>query len=381
MEASARWLHGRRRTNQPNEETARGGCYGGTRASNCKLGCDTCARSAACWRHRSPPRWRSRWCRRPPGWAAALAIPPSPIRSPVRTAFPAIPPATGRSAASGDSDDPGLRHVDERQRRPDDFVQDQDARRPPTTSTSSASATTAATARARSRRTQADRDAPPDPAGLPDGLVDRADRLRQLGRVGLLDRAEQRGFRRLHRPSGARRRQAAGQPDPVRRAQRREPLRHARGDLRRHLAGLQRLRRQQPLHVHGGLPARQPARLQGRLRRLLQPAVRWRVHHRRRRLLPVLRRVPDDPVPGEERLRRRATPAISDVDRAGVAAAQPQDVHVQRARRVLVGRPSAPTSRRPGTPASTWPSSAATRSSGRRAGRRAPTAPTPHIAP
>ena len=33
-----------------------------------------------------------------------------------------------------------------------------------------------------------------------------------------------------------------------------EPLRHGGADLRRHLAGLQHLRRQQPLHVHGRLP-------------------------------------------------------------------------------------------------------------------------------
>ena len=37
--------------------------------------------------------------------------------------------------------------------------------------------------------------------------VDRADRLRQLGRVGVVDGPEHRGLRRLHRPSRARRRQ------------------------------------------------------------------------------------------------------------------------------------------------------------------------------
>ena len=44
--------------------------------------------------------------------------------------------------------DPGLRHLDERQRRRNRVLQDQHARRAPTTSTSCGSATTAATARA-----------------------------------------------------------------------------------------------------------------------------------------------------------------------------------------------------------------------------------------
>ena len=44
-------------------------------------------------------------------------------------------------------------------------------------------------------------------------------------------------------------------------------------DVRRDVGGVQRLRRQQPLHVHRCLPARQPARLQGGLRRVLQPPV------------------------------------------------------------------------------------------------------------
>ena len=59
------------------------------------------------------------------------------------------------------------------------------------------------------------------------------------------------------------------------------------------------------------------------------------------------------------------------------AAEEPQGLHLQRPRRVLVGRRAQRTSRPPATRASTSPSSAATRCSGRPAGRtRASTAPT-----
>ena len=87
-------------------------------------------------------------------------------------------------------DDPGLRDVDERQRRPDDRLQDQDARerlphRHP-----------AARLLRRRRRAQdrvehpADGDAAADPAGVPDRRLDRPDRLRQLGRLGVVDGPE-----------------------------------------------------------------------------------------------------------------------------------------------------------------------------------------------
>ena len=66
---------------------------------------------------------------------------------------------------------------------------------------------------------------------------------------------------------------------------------------------------------------------------------------------------------------------VSYIDRrrhrpAAASCSEPQDLHVRRPRRVLVRRSSAPTSRRRATPGSTWPSSAATRCSGRRAGRQ-----------
>ena len=58
-------------------------------------------------------------------------------------------------------------------------------------------------------------------------------------------------------------------------------------------------------HVHGRLPARQPDGLQGRLQGLLQPAV----PHGRGRRRPLVavhrRRVPDDPLPRAQRLRRQ----------------------------------------------------------------------------
>ena len=98
------------------------------------------------------------------------------------------------------------------------------------------------------------------------------DRLRQLGRLGVVDRPEHRGLGHLHRPSRPQRHRRR-QPDPVRRAQRLEPLRRGPADLRRDLAGLQQLRRQQPLQVHRAVPGRQPAGLQGRLRGVLQPPV------------------------------------------------------------------------------------------------------------
>ena len=72
------------------------------------------------------------------------------------------------------------------------------------------------------------------PSRLPDELVDRADRLRQLGRVGIVDGAEQRRLRASTSPTGdARHGHRRQEPDPLRRAQRRQPLRHPATDLRR----------------------------------------------------------------------------------------------------------------------------------------------------
>ena len=113
---------------------------------------------------------------------------------------------------------------------------------------------------------------------------------------------------------------------------------------------------------------RQPgrARLQGQL----QPARSPPGEHADGPRLLLRRRVPDDPLAGAQRLRRRATCPASTADRRGVAAAQPQDLPVRRATTSTGRATSGRTSRRPATRASTSRSSAATRSSGRPAGSR-----------
>ena len=110
------------------------------------------------------------------------------------------------------------------------------------------------------------------PACRNDTAAHRAHRLRQLGRVGLLGGAEHRRVRPVHRASGAQRHRRQ-QSHPVRRPQRREPLRHPVPDLRRDLAGLQHLRRQQPLHSAQSTARPGTRGLQGRLQGVLQPAV------------------------------------------------------------------------------------------------------------
>ena len=162
----------------------------------------------------------------------------------------------------------------------------------------------------------------------------------------------------------------------VRRARRLEPLGHRPADLRRDLAGLQHLRRQQPLHS-----ARSPAR----------PATR-------RPTRPPTRSPTTGPFDTAEDDSGRSwlfTGAEYPMIRFLEAQRLRRQLHVERRRRpqprrccrttrsssraatTSTGRPrSARTSRPRATPASTSPSSAATRCSGRRAGSRAPTAPT-----
>ena len=96
----------------------------------------------------------------------------------------------------------------------------------------------------------------------------RAGRLRQLGRVRLLAGPGRRGVRDLLRPARPHRRHERGQPRLVRRTRRRQPLGPGVPDVRHDLAGVQQLRRQQPLRRF----ARRPG-VQGEL----QPAV----HHAR----------------------------------------------------------------------------------------------------
>ena len=172
--------------------------------------------------------------------------------------------------------------------------------RPPTTSTSTGSATTAATARARSAPASITATLPQSQPARSPTRPPGLDRLRQLGGVGALGRAGDRGLGHLHREADAQR-HAGREPHRVRRARRREPLRPAVPDLRRHVAGVQRLRRQQPLRRHHVVPGR--PRGQGQL----QPAVHDPRRRRRQRRvggLAVQRRVPDGALARGQRLRR-----------------------------------------------------------------------------
>ncbi len=142
-------------------------------------------------------------------------------------------------------------------------------------------------------------------------------------------------------------------------------------DLRHDLAGLQPVRRQQPLH---GLAGEQPRpRLQGQL----QPSV----HDPRADAggLGVQRRVPDGPLARAQRLRRQLLHRRR--QRPPRRARSSSTRRSSRSATTSTGRPvSARTSRRLATPASTSRSSAATSRSGRRAGRTASTGPTPRTA-
>ena len=104
-----------------------------------------------------------------------------------------------------------------------------------------------ARARARSRRSSPLAALPQIQPACLQQRRDRAGRLRQLGRVGHLDGPGRRGLGHLLRQAGARRHRRR-QPHRVRRARRRARSRPAVPDLGHHLAGLQPLRRQQPLH-------------------------------------------------------------------------------------------------------------------------------------
>ena len=157
---------------------------------------------------------------------------------------------------------------------------------------------------------------------------DRPDRLRQLGRLGILERAGHRGLRHLLRPARARGRHCRRQPRPLHR-----PRRRRRSDLLFQTSDTtwQAYNRYGGNSLYTGSPAGR--RLQGQL----QPAV----HHARvrRRGLGLQRRVPDGPLAGAQRLRRlvlhgrRQRPSRRRDPRA-------QGLPVGRPRRVLVGRPA-----------------------------------------
>ena len=117
-------------------------------------------------------------------------------------------------------------------------LQDRHRRDATTGSTSTGSATTAASARG-IVATVEPAVAAPEPAGVPDEAAHRPGRLRQLERLGDVDRPGRRDLGHLLRArscaSTARRRE----PHRLRRARRRRPLGPALPDLRHDLAGLQ----------------------------------------------------------------------------------------------------------------------------------------------
>ena len=116
----------------------------------------------------------------------------------------------------------------------------------------------------------AERVAAADPAQLHHRRHDRALRLRQLGRLGVLERAVDGRLRRLHRPPQAQQRRR--EPHHLHRARRRQHVRHRLPDRRPDLAGLQHLRRLRLLRRRRQRPC-----LQGQL----QPPVQHPRHRRR----------------------------------------------------------------------------------------------------
>ena len=153
------------------------------------------------------------------------------------------------------------------------------------------------------------------PACLSD-VSHRPGRLRQLGGVGVVGRAGDGDLGHLHRQArtaGSRGRPR--QPHPLRRARRRRSLRPAVPDLGHHLAGLQHLRRQQPV-----LRLARRARLQGEL----QPPV----HHALLRVPQRLDRRPGSSTPSTRwcggssaTATTSATSTGVDTDRRGARAA------------------------------------------------------------
>ena len=155
-----------------------------------------------------------------------------------------------------------------------------------------------------------------------------------------MDRAEHRGVGRLYRASGARRR-----PGP-RRATARSRSSFATIPATPTSSCATSDATWEAYNDYGGnslytctvaCPPGNPLALQGGVRGVLQPAVRRRVRRRRRRTsylfyaeYQMIRLLE------EQRLRRQLRRATSDLDRDPVAAAQPQALRLQRARRVLV---------------------------------------------
>ena len=183
--------------------------------------------------------------------------------------------------------------------------------------------------RAQGRDHSVDADHPAVAAGLHERRGDRPDRLRQLGRVGVVERARQRRVRDLRGEAGAPGRGIGGPGKPHRV---RGPRRHRRiedplPDLGYDLAGVQPVRRQQPVRRR---TRHQPGpRLQGQL----QPAVHDPRH--RGRGLGLQRRVPDGALARAQRVRRQLHDRCRHRSARRRAARAP-GLPLRRPRRVLV---------------------------------------------
>ena len=229
----------------------------------------------------------------------------------------------------GEPGTPGLRDRHQRQRRLDGRLQGRHARRAAIASTSTAWAGTAATGRARSRPI-ADLAGCAQPAGVRRPTATRASSTAATGTTSAswTGPAPARSRASTSRTSSATARRR--EPHRLRRPRRRRPLRRAVPDLRHDVAGLQPVRRQQPLH--GRSRQRSEPGVQGQL----QPAV----HDPRARRPRTA--VFNAEYPMIRWLERNGydvsyTTGV-DTDRRGAADPQPPRVPVGRPRRVLVGR-------------------------------------------
>ena len=171
-------------------------------------------------------------------------------------------------------------------------------------------------------------------ARLLDAGGDGPDRLRKLGRLRFVDRAQHRRIRDLLRATGAQR-QRRRQPHHVHRPRRHAACRRGLPDLGHHVAGLQRLRRQQPVR---GRTRHQP---RSRLQSQLQPADPH-AFGLQRAGLRVQRRVPDGALARGQWLRRQLRQRRRRRSRAEWTehSPRPQGLPLGRPRRILV-RPAA----------------------------------------
>ena len=289
-------------------------------------------------------------------------------RSSPRTASPGRPASEWDVTGAGDASIQGFATQISVNRGETVHFKVDDRRDRATTSTSTASATTAATARATSRR-RSERDAAADAARVPR-------RRRPASSTAATGPSRRRGpcprnavsgvyIAKLHRTDATP--GASHIVFIVRDDASHSDLLFQTSDT--HLAGVQQLRRQQPLHRRARRAARTRSATTARSTRATNTAEDWVFNAE----WPMIRWL-------ESNGYDVSYVAGADTDRSRRAPAAARGVHVGRPRRVLVRATSARTSKRRVTPACTSRSSAATRSSGRPAGSRASTA-SPTVAP